>query len=138
MTMQNSITVSVQGTEELRRNFSELKKSAQVSVIRSALRGAGRAVVLEARRRVPVDTGTGKRAVTLTVDRERTNRNILVATIGFTRKAYYLAFHELGTVHMAANPFLRPALANSTREILKAFFDTMGKRIGKIRAKANG
>jgi len=29
--------------------------------------------------------------------------------IGWYRKAYYLGFHEKGTVHMPARPFLRPA-----------------------------
>ena len=135
MTPEPLAAYQIEGLEELKRNFSELKRTTQANVLRSALRGAGKAVVSEARRLVPVDTGLGKRNITQTVDRDRRNRDLMTATIGFKTRAYYLGFQEVGTVHQPANPFLRPALKQSHRAILKAFFDTLGKRMEKIRAK---
>lgn len=134
--MSDGVSVTVENMGELRDNFSELRRSAQASVIRSALRGGGNVVVKEARRRVPVRTGLGKKSITMNVDRDRRDRGTFVATIGWAKRAFYLGFVELGTAHMAASPFLRPALSGSTEAILQAFFATMGKRIEKIRAKA--
>lgn len=125
----------IEGLDELKRNFTALKRTTQANVLRSALRGAGKAVVSQARRLVPIDTGLGKKSITQTVDRDRRNRDLMTATIGFRTKAYYLGFQELGTVNQPAQPFLRPALKDAHHNILKAFFDTLGKRMEKIRAK---
>ncbi len=134
-TQPDGITFEIENIEDLRRQFSRLKDTAKPNVIRSALRGATRPVIKAARARVPVETGKLRRSIKATVDRTR-DRKGFVASIGFSSKAWYGIFAELGTVHQAARPFLRPALQTSRPQIIQAFFTALDKRIKKVIAKA--
>jgi len=69
----------------------------------SAMNRAGEAVVEEARRLVPVDTGRLRASIGFTYS---TSRRVLTVYAD----EFYAAFVEFGTSKMAAQPFLRPAL----------------------------
>lgn len=56
-----------------------------------------------------------------------------VATLGVGREAFYAAaFVELGTAHMAARPWLRPALEDSQDAMLAQISKSLKARIDKV------
>lgn len=60
-----------------------------------------------------------------------------IATLGVAREAFYAtAFVELGTAHMPARPWLRPAFEQSEDAMLKAIGTQMKTRIDSITAKS--
>ena len=142
---QPGISVTVEGSKELQAQFARLKDTAKPNVIRSALRGATKPVIKEARARVPVKTGKLRKSIRASVDRTR-DRKGFVAKIGFSSKLFYGAFVELGFIHrpkggqatsIPARPFLRPALVAARPQIIGSFFTALDKRIKKVIAKAN-
>ena len=91
--------------------------SAEVSTeIKSALlRGletCGLVAEGYAKKLAPVDTGNLRNSITHTVDEEEP-----AAYIG--TNVEYAPYQELGTIHMAAHPFLKPAVADHANEYRK-------------------
>lgn len=61
-----------------------------------------------------------------------------VAGLGVEKEAFYATvFVELGTAHMPAQPWLRPAFESSESEMLGQIGTSLKQRIEKVRAKAN-
>ena len=60
----------------------------------------------------PVDTGNLRNSITHTVDEEEP-----AAYIG--TNVEYAPYQELGTIHMEAQPFLKPAVADHANEYQK-------------------
>ena len=76
-------------------------------------------VVDKARGLVPVRTGLTQRDIDFTVE-IGARGNVIEGIVGVKRgKAFYARFVEFGTKRMAAIPFLRPAVFNNKREILR-------------------
>lgn len=101
MARRNKVRVELEGQEDLRRAFAQLKfgalREAQAVIAESA-----EEIQWEARERVPVLSGETKKSITV-VYRDGGR----VARIG---SGYYLArFHEQGTSKMDATPFMMPA-----------------------------
>ena len=117
------------GAKEIQRALFDLSTKEALKVGRAALRKAARAILLDARARVPVKEGRLKKALALEVDRGRV-RTWLFANVKVKRvKSYrpsksagaklsyqvgstpevYGAFVEFGTRKMAPRPFMRPA-----------------------------
>ena len=65
-----------------------------------------------AKKLCPVDTGNLRNSITHTVDEEEP-----AAYIG--TNVEYAPYQELGTIHMASNPFLKPAVADHANEYRK-------------------
>ena len=91
--------------------------SAEVSAdIKSALlRGletCGLVAEGYAKKLAPVDTGNLRNSITHTVDEEEP-----AAYIG--TNVEYAPYQELGTIHMKAQPFLKPAVADHANEYRK-------------------
>ena len=75
--------------------------------------------VEQAQAKAPVRTGRLKRAIGYTV---RAYRNVVEGRVG-VRRGFYRShigwFHEMGTVKMAAHPFLRPAVFGNAKLIVR-------------------
>ncbi len=127
--MADAIGVTIEGLPELKRNFSALTDRMQGKALRGALRAAARLVVKEAKSHAPVQTGRGKRNI---ASRIKLTRHKAEATIGFRGPGFYLLFSELGTVHMAARPFLRSAIERKKDEAVGAFREGLKKEIDKV------
>ncbi len=72
-----------------------------------------------AQRLVPVDTGHLRS--TIQIDKERSR----VWNVGAL--AFYAGFVEFGTIHMDAQPYMRPAIAASRSTILRGMSDRGGR-----------
>lgn len=60
-------------------------------------------IVAEIKRRAPRDTGEGADTIDWELDESGE-----FFRISWGKDAFYLYFHEVGTIHLAARPFMRP------------------------------
>lgn len=94
---------------DTRKLMREVEKSIERNVEEAA-----KFVVKEAKMQVPVDTGALKASIDYELDKVRS---------GYKAKIYadmpYALYVELGTYKMDAQPYLRPALFNNRRDILR-------------------
>ncbi len=112
---------SSRGFRELDRAFARLEKGPTAEQEREALRAGGQLIVEEARRLVPVDTGTLRDSIAVTDDRDarvygKVNGaavSVFVGPVGSTGEGdvFYARFVEFGTRRHGAQPFMRPAIA---------------------------
>ena len=120
-TVQNNIPVK----------FLDLSNAARTAVIRKAHRQGGNVVLRRARTMAPVDTGNLKRSLQNRVrvrSRKATGSAHIIARQPRGAHAYLV---ELGTVHMAAQPFLRPALDQSRSPVEQEFEKALREEIDK-------
>ena len=95
-------------------NSKEVLEAMQQAVVR-ALEKCGMTAEGYAKKLCPVDTGNLRNSITHTVDEEEP-----AAYIG--SNVEYASYVCLGTIHMNAQPFLKPAVADHKeqyREIIK-------------------
>jgi HK97 gp10 family phage protein len=119
-----TITVTVQGSDELRRNLARLAGGQRRQAQRDGLDAGARVVETYAKTLVPVDTGTLKNSIQ--VD-EVTDRMAEIAP-----HTDYAEHVEFGTSRMAAQPYMRPALDEHEREILQAIEDHVAAFVESI------
>ncbi len=118
----------IEGAREMERLLKELGPVAAQRLGDQALRAAGKTIVEEARRLVPVDTGRLRASIVVRTERRAKSEDQRRVLIGFLKPASRLAhLVEFGTVRMAPRPFLRPALDGKAGEAL----DTMGKTLAR-------
>ena len=80
---------------------------------------ACRFVVELARSLAPVRRGVTKAEIDFTIE-VGARGNVIEGIVGVKRgKAFYAKFFEFGTSKMAARPFLRPAVFDNAREIVR-------------------
>lgn len=72
-------------------------------VLRAVQEFTDREIVPEMRARAPKDSGEGARSIRSEADPDGDGFRV-----SFDKDHFYLAFHELGTVHQHARPFMRP------------------------------
>lgn len=107
-----NVTVKVSGDADLRRALAKLGGGARRDAQRLALEAGAQVVAARAQDYAPVDTGALRASIRVddvTPDSAQVSAN-----------TDYAAFVELGTSHMAAQPFLRPALDQHEGEIVAA------------------
>jgi HK97 gp10 family phage protein len=76
-------------------------------------------VIGQARERVPVRRGVTKAEIAFTIE-IGAKGNVVEGIVGVKRgKAFYAKFLEFGTRKMPARPFLRPAVFENAREIVR-------------------
>lgn len=145
--------------EQLRSVEAELGQKA----LASAARAAFRPVAETARGLVPVDSGELRAGISIRVVKPKTGQPVVAAglvvntTSTLSRQATVAAaafgeaqsrrlppsrrwhFAELGTVHQAAKPFLRPALDKHAQGIVDSLSDLLRKRIAAaLKRKSRG
>ena len=94
-------------------NSKEIIEAMQQATVR-ALEKCGLTAEGYAKKLAPVDTGNLRNSITHEVDDGES-----AAYIG--TNVEYAPYQELGTIHMAAQPFLKPAVADHANEFRKIF-----------------
>ena len=97
--------------------FTDNSKEVSDNIKAALLRGletCGLVAEGYAKKLAPVDTGNLRNSITHDVDDGEP-----AAYIG--TNVEYAQYQELGTIHMAAQPFLKPAVADHTNEFRKIF-----------------
>ena len=123
----------IKGLKELAKNSDKLKKSFASTTLRTALRNAAQPVRRRARAQVAVDEGDLRKGIAINAKVSRGGDGY--ADVGFS--SFYGGFVELGTSRQQAQPFLRPALAESEGEITDAFIGAMNATIAKALGRLN-
>ena len=96
---------------EIHDNSKEVSEAIK-SAILNGLETCGLVAEGYAKKLCPVDTGNLRNSITHTVDEEEP-----AAYIG--TNVEYAPYQELGTIHMKAQPFLKPAVAEHANEYRK-------------------
>jgi HK97 gp10 family phage protein len=135
---------TIVGLDELIKDFMKLPDDA-IRFLEQASIDGGNKVLIDAKSRVPVDTGNLQRNLKLSKPGARRKRKTLVISrVSFSRKAAHAVPLELGhkmviwgrktDKHVRARPFLRPAadankqyVVRVTEHALNRAIDTMTK-----------
>lgn len=119
--------------------LQNLPINIQKNVMTGATRAGANVVRDEARRLVPIDRGALKKSIGL-IKRKAKSKNEVIFSItprkGGKVNVFYSRFQELGTSKFPAKPYLRPAIENSTDEVLQATKDYIAARLPAEVAKA--
>lgn len=121
-----TVRVTVQGSEQLRRNLARLAGSQRRQAQQDGLEAGARIVETYAKIRCPVDTGFLRNSIT--VD-EVTPMEAVIAP-----HTDYAEHVEFGTSRMAAQPYMRPALDEHESEILQAVEATVAAFVESVSA----
>lgn len=98
--------IKIVGLEKLQK---KLKKNVRLDDVKRVVRHNGAEMQEKAMRNAPVDTGTLKRSIGLKI-----TDGGMSAEVGPT--ADYAPYPELGTRFMEAQPYLRPAFEEQSKE----------------------
>ena len=120
-----SISMTVRGSSELRRNLNRLRGNERRRAQQDGLDAGARIVETHAKVLVPVDTGTLRNSIM--VDEVTPDRAVIAP------HADYAEHVEFGTSRMAAQPYMRPALDQHEGEILAAVEATIADFVNSIR-----
>jgi HK97 gp10 family phage protein len=138
-----SSSIKITGIRELRRTIDrlpdELKKRAEVPVLRAGAKPIHQA----AKRKVPTGTGEApgllKRALGITVKKvkgiwssrvgARTGHAVRLADGTKKDPSKYIHLVELGTRHSRPQPFIRPAIDSAKGEVLQAMSGGLEKHL---------
>ena len=127
---------TITGDKELDKILLKIQKNTANKWVRQGLRHAAKTIALpQAKRRVPHDTGSLEKSLTVRAGkRSRKGPSYMVATRPTKDEdAYYGVFTELGTKHITADPYLRPAIYDYQNEIRDAVGDFIWKEIKTLR-----
>jgi HK97 gp10 family phage protein len=143
--------VQVQGLRALGESMRGLSADIAGKVGRQAAASGAGVVRRAARAKAPVRTGNLQAAIVTKrmAESDITAEYVVTARRGKTRDikaaksgkgslgkdAFYLRFVEFGTVHMPAQPVLRPALAENIQAATDAVARRLKQRIEKVRPK---
>ena len=102
------IQFTVDGVEQLRRNFKSLDRKMQKKVSRAAVRTAANVIRDQARQNAPRGR-TGRLKKGIIVESKRGRPGVISFNVGTKKEVFYGRFVEFGTQNRAANPFFRRA-----------------------------
>ena len=121
------ISMQIQGGAQLARTLRELSLKAEQKTMRGILRDSAEPIRAEAERLAPksLDAPHIKDNIVISLatkdaEGERLEADQHAVAVGPNKDAFYGFFQEFGTVHHAAQPFMRPAFDLKVREALKA------------------
>lgn len=125
-------------TKKLIETLQKFPKNIQKNVMVGAVRAGANVIRDEARRKVPIKTGTLKKSI-VSIQRKAQGGQITFSVTpskGKPNDGWYAHFVEFGTSHSSAKPFLRPAFDQSNNESLEASKRYIANRIPEELAKA--
>jgi HK97 gp10 family phage protein len=135
-------TKNLTGFRELAQALKELGPRVGRKHLRGSVAKGATLIRTEARNLAPVDTGEMRKDIQ--VKRERSPDNVASYSVfvrsgkrsrlagrarDIDKDSWYWKFIELGTVKMAAKPFLRPAFESRKEEAVDAIGAELDKRI---------
>lgn len=108
------------GGQELQKALEQLparvSKRFQLEALEHAAEPMRRAMELKA----PVEPGKPDLRDTMVISRARgVDAKAAVVAVGPSRKGWHGSFQELGTAHVAPQPFVRPAFAEKAQEAMQ-------------------
>jgi HK97 gp10 family phage protein len=109
--------------DNLLKQFEKIKDLDWVSAEKDGVQ----IIVDTAKGLVPVDTGALQDSIRMEVEGETVN-----AVAGGIDDVDYALHVEFGTVKMAAQPYMRPAVDITKKQVTQAIFDNLQKQI-KVR-----
>lgn len=121
-----TITMTVRGSEHLRRNLARLAGAERRQAQRDGLEAGARIVETHAKIECPVDTGFLRNSIQ--VDSVTPMEAIIAPHTDYAEHV------EFGTSRMAAQPYMRPALDEHEGEILQAVEATVAAFVESVRA----
>lgn len=143
------ISLEVQGMRHLHADLNALGTELAAKLLASAARKAFKPVLETAQALAPVDTGTLRDNIKIRVVKPKTGDSVVVVGLRIAKVKnapnnagspdWRWHFVELGTKHIAAQPFLRPALEQNAAGVVAALKVELRKKIDravKRRAKA--
>lgn len=104
--MSAGVTLTISGAESV---LAKLDKLADKNAVARIVAQNGAELQQKAQRKSPVDTGTLRRSIRLDIEDGGMTAEVSANT-------EYAAYVEYGTRFMAAQPFLRPALAEQAEQ----------------------
>lgn len=162
--MPDSVTVKLEGLDDLRAALAEAPKAIRTKAIRAALREAGKVIQSAARMSAPVLTvparyrspGTVKRAISVRASkyaRDSGQEGVFINVRPIGTKAarvkklgwagaknpndpFYWRFLEFGTKKMSARPFLAPAARSKGSEAIQKFMSSAIPAIEKLNERS--
>jgi HK97 gp10 family phage protein len=104
-----TVTIKVEGLEDLKKHLDGLANAAATRVGKNTMRSGARVIVRHAKARAPVGkTGRLKNSIKV-VEQTREQRLAGIVTAYAGTRLFYGRLLELGTSRMAPKAFLRPA-----------------------------
>jgi len=139
--MADGVKMEVHGLKELERKLLEMSPKLAKNALRAAVAAGARVVAAEARKNVPVDSGTLRRSIYTKQIREESGDTQQTFYVGARqgkkeqakkRDGWYFPFVEFGTEKMAARPFMRPAFESTKDAAVQAIKTRLAERIDKL------
>ena len=124
----------VKGLDKALEQLATFDQKAGRRVIVAALRAGNKVILDAAKEAIPVDSGALKAGMR---QRARTRRGVPRNIIGFLPAVgWRWRFPEFGTQHMAAQPFMRPAVDTKSDAAGKVVTDAAWKAIQREAKRA--
>lgn len=143
----STLDIKVTGLDGLNAQLMELKAQTAAKVLASAARKAFKPVLDAAKQMVPVRSGALRDALKMGSAKNHEGDAIVNVGIYVGRTeavpsdemppARRWHFIELGTAHMPAQPFLRPALDENASAVVEGLKDVLAEKIAVALAKAS-
>ncbi len=142
------ITVEIKGLRQLGEAMRTLSADVSKKVARAGTAAAAQVIRKSAISKAPVETGNLRKNIILkrlpASETRLTSEHIVTVRRGVTKKqkqaglnsADYARFLEHGTVHMPAQPFLRPAFDQNKGQAVVAMASRIKARIDKAKRAA--
>ncbi|KFL51660.1 hypothetical protein JM78_24945 [Burkholderia pyrrocinia] len=133
-------SVQILGLADLRADFEKLAKAQSTKALRRATVAGAKVIRDEARARAPKKTGKLRRNIVSAALRQKDAPGLATAGVRVrskgkadsTTNAYYWRFVELGTQHMKAEPFMRPAFDASIAQAEGAIRTEIARAIDSV------
>lgn len=134
--MVGQITFEIRGAKEMENLLKELGPRVAGRIGDRALKAAAKIIIREAKRLVPIRTGSLKRSIVGVSSGRGRAANQRLVQIGF-RKPVSRRAHltEFGTRHSSAKPFMRPALDSQHSAALTAMVEVLADGIARAEFK---
>ncbi len=142
-----NFSVKVEGLDKLQDQLEEVMGvELGVKALARAARKAFEPVLEAAKSMAPISTGALRDALKITVKKPSSGEAVVIVGLRITKGAggeevpasRRWHFEEFGTAHMAAHPFLRPALDRNATEVIDRLKDELVRIIAKAQKKGGG
>jgi HK97 gp10 family phage protein len=127
------VTVQLEGFAELAERLKNLPDDVRDKTVRAAVTSGAKTIRDEAKRRVPVRTGTLRDSIAVRADRKKPDE--IRVKVRLRSKGFHGRFLEFGTVKMRARPFVRPAFDAKRDDVLETIKDALVKRLRREERK---
>ncbi len=121
------------GVEELEGKLNKLARDVQRKLLTTALKNAADLTRERASELAPVRTGRLKKEEIIVKVGAESTLDHAVVRVGPSKDAFYGLFQEIGTIHMTARPFLRPAFEETKTQVYekaaKEFIEAVNEAI---------